>query len=196
MTPWSTLSIVSLIAAAVGICAPSVAVAADIQTHCHSAGLALGAVGSERLQHYDDGHGHEIELWCVKGVFNAHYDLRIGWNERTPAPDGTVGVVHRFRTIAGCFFNHGHNTGPDISSDAGGAFSQVVWTNESPSEGVTYRFSYDYAVGRVTVTVATPCHAPVSKVVDPQDSFGQLDDLLPDPPGGACSSTASGTPVP
>jgi hypothetical protein len=178
--PWA-----GLLLAVLWLCAPRPAPAQEMvpgtTMHCRSAGLAFGKVGRERIEHFDDQHGHDVELWCVRGVLNAHYDLRIGWND--PSAPG----VHRSMTIAGCFFNHGHNAGPDLTWDAGGAYSKVEWTNESPPpENVSYRFSYDYASGMVTITASTPCHAPVSKLVAPQEYFEQLDRLLPKPPGGAC----------
>jgi hypothetical protein len=156
------------------LCAPSPAVAEVSTFHCRSAGLTLGKIGRERVEHFEDRHGHDIELWCVRGIFTAHYDLRVGSNDRS-------------MTIAGCFFNHGTNTGPDISFDANGAFSKVEWTNEAPpSESVTYRFRYDYGTRMVAITAITPCHPPVSKVVAPQENFERLADLLPDPPEGSC----------
>jgi hypothetical protein len=177
----SVILLTSLTVSGSWLCAPPSVLAADTVLHCHSAGLMLDKVGRELVEHFDDRHGRDIELWCVRGIFTAHFDLRIGWNDRA-IPGG-----HRSMTIAGCFFNHGNNIGPDLSFDASGAYSKVEWTNEAPpSENVTYRFSYDYGTGMVTITATTPCHAPISKVVTPQENFDQLHDLLPEPPAGAC----------
>jgi hypothetical protein len=152
------------------------------QTHCRSAALKFGAVGSELIERFDDGHGHDVELWCVRTVFTAHFDLRIGWDEQTPS-----GLIHRSATIAGCFFNHGRNSGPDLVRDNQGAWSKVEWTNIGPpDDNATYRFSYDYHSGMVTVTAATACHGPVTRLLEPQANFERLNDLLPDPPEGAC----------
>jgi hypothetical protein len=187
----SFLLIVNLTVALFVLCAPSPAAAQGDTSHCHSAGLAFGKVGRERVEHFDDQHGHDVELWCVRGVFSAHYDLRIGWNDRA-APG-----AHRSMTIAGCFFNHGHNIGPELFADATGAYSKVEWINVSPpSENVTYRFSYDYASGMVTITMSDPCHQPISKVVAPQETFEQLDKMLPGPPSGSCPLKAPANSLP
>ncbi len=169
--------------------APWPAAADTVQFQCKGAILGAGRPGEERLEYFGDAHGHDVELWCVRGIFAAHFDLRIGWDE--------PGGVHRTRTIAGCFFNDGRNTGPDLSRDASGAFSRVEWTNRSPpSRQVAYRFSYDYGSDKVTITVDTPCHAPISKIVTTQENIDRLEALLPDPPDGGCASNppASGLP--
>lgn len=171
------------LAAVVLLGVPSFARAAEVITHCRSAGLSFGDVGRTILQHYDDGHGHQVELWCVKGVFNAHYDLRIVEADRL-VPGG-----RRSKTIAGCFFNYGTNRGPDLSYDGTGAFSAISWSNEAPPpERVAYRFNYEYRTGMVTISAETPCHPPSIVRVAPQDSFEKMEDLLPPAPSGVCPS--------
>jgi hypothetical protein len=163
---------------------PVAAEAAHFQ--CRGAILGAGKPGEERLEYFGDGHGHEVELWCVRGIFSAHFDLRIGWIEQ---PSG----VRRTRTIAGCFFDDGRNSGPDMVRDTNGAYSRVEWINRSPpSKQTTYRFSYDYSADKVSITVETPCHAPISKIVAPQENIDRLEALLPDPPRGACPSDPPG----
>ncbi len=146
---------------------------------CEGAILDFGPSGARMLEHFEDGHGHDVELWCVRDLFQAHFDLRIGWHD--PAN------IRRQASIAGCFFNDGRNDGPNFSRDPTGAFTAVEWINRSPpSRNVAYRFRYDYATARVTVTVETPCHPPVAKTIPPQPDIDRLEDMLPDPPSGSC----------
>ena len=156
---------------------------ADIaRFQCRGAILGAGKPGEERLEYFDDRHGPDVELWCVRGVFAAHFDLRIGWTDQSSG-------VHRSRTIAGCFFDDGRNSGPNMTSDDAGTYARVEWINRSPpSKNTTYRFSYDYRVDKVTITVESACHAPISKIVAPQDNIDRLEALLPEPPRDACVS--------
>ena len=167
---------------------PAAAAAAHFE--CRGAILGAGKPGEERLEYFDDRHGHQVELWCIKGIFAAHFDLRIGWTEQ-------MSGVHRSRTIAGCFFDDGRNSGPDMVRDADGAYTRVEWINRSPpSKQTTYRFSYDYSADMVSIAVETPCHAPISKIVAPQDNIDRLEALLPEPPAGACSSDPAEASIP
>jgi hypothetical protein len=154
---------------------------ADVSTfQCEGAILDFGHSGARMLEHFEDGHGHDVELWCVRGVFQAHFDLRFGWHD--PA-NGT----RRQMSIAGCFFNDGRNDGPNFSRDPAGAYTAVEWTNQSPpAKNVAYRFHYDVATARITVTVETPCRPPIARVIPPQPDNDSLEDLLPDPPSAAC----------
>lgn len=159
--------------------------------NCSSAILALGQPGDRPIDQFRDGHGHVIELWCTSGVFTSQWDLRLASTGRTDAPHtaaaGALNAPDRGLTIGGCFFDNGTNTGPAIARDPDGAFARVAWTNRSAfGEPRTYRFSYDFHTGRVTITLTSACGAPVVKVVAPQQSYAKMDALLPHPSGSAC----------
>ena len=157
---------------------------------CRAAGAEFWKAGNRRVEYYQDQHGHAVELWCARGVFSAHYDLRVDRADPADRHGAAAGqsadVRHHSMTVAGCLFNYGKNIGPDIYRDASGAYSKVDWTSRDPSRREEYRFSYDFSTGMVTITLTTPCSAPVSKVVAPQESYEKLTDVLPDPPAGSC----------
>ena len=182
--------LLSIVLLSVSILAPLPAAADTATFQCRGAILDFSKPGQERLEYFDDGHGHAVELWCVKGIFAAHFDLRIGWTEQ---PSG----IRRTRTIAGCFFDDGRNSGPDMVRDASGAYSRVEWINRSPpAKQAAYRFTYDNHADKVTITVETPCHAPITKIVAPQENIDRLEALLPDPPSGACTPDRSADSLP
>ena len=195
---------VSLLAIRSGSAAP--AAAPDIPgPPCRSAGIAFWRGGDRPVEEFDDGHGNRIELWCSNGVFNAHYDLRVSQAApRSPQPaSGSTQVVpagyaantfSHAMTVAGCFFNLGKNTGPDISRDPSGRFTKVDWTTRSPDHARQYHFRYDFSTRLVAITTTTPCAPPVSKVVPPQESYEALEAQLPEPASGSCPVPASSGP--
>ena len=172
---------------------------------CRSAGIAFWQAGDRPLETFDDGHGNRIELWCSNGVFNAHYDLRVSQaappspqpaSEETqivPAGYTPVTFSHAM-TVAGCFFNFGKNTGPDVSRSPSGSFTKVDWTTRSPDHDLEYHFRYDFSTRLVAITVTTPCTPPVTKVVAPQESYEALETQLPEPSSRSCPVPASSSP--
>lgn len=147
--------------------------------NCTFAGLGVGNWGAERLASYVDAAGRGVEVWCLRGMFSAHYDLRVTWNE----PDGAHGaMVRRVKSVAGCYFVKGENTGPDIAEDPAGVFTRVTWTNANPRDkGAGYAFSFDWTTGKLTITATASGKAPAVRVVDPPDDYDALDRLLPEP---------------
>ncbi|MCX7378725.1 MAG: hypothetical protein NTY94_18490 [Alphaproteobacteria bacterium] len=146
------------------------------RTECNSAGLAVGAIGETRLQTYSDGQGRTVELWCIRGMFDSHFDLRM--------------VEHgQSVTIAGCYFAQARNIGPTLHLAPSGAYTRVEWINESlTAAGTSYRFTYDVTARQVTVTASAACRPPATITLPPQPDFRHLERLLPPaedcPPAG------------
>lgn len=148
---------------------------------CRFAGPAFWEIGSELRRHYEDGHGHHVELWCERNVFGAHWDLRIDGGEPPEA--------HRSMTIGGCFFNQGESNGPIIQEGAGRQYTKIEWTNQDPgNEHEKYSFAYDYSTGLVTITATVPGFPPATTVVHPQETWEKMKDLLPDPERSGAAS--------
>ena len=141
--------------------------------------------GNELRQYYRDNRGHDIELWCDRGTFNAHWDLRVGGDELVDkygvVPAELLPTVHRSATIGGCFFNDGESFGPVIYEGPDHQYSKVRWTNQDPAnQHEKYEFNYDYSSDLITVVATTPGSPPVTAVVRPQESWEKLRELLPD----------------
>jgi hypothetical protein len=189
MSRLSLLATVGILLAMVS-CAqrPSAAAAGSIHRRCSAAIRTLSHSGSRLVELDQDGHGHAIELWCTNGIVTSQWDLRVGQSKRSDTRQAAVAPPPRSAlTIGGCFFDNGTNTGPAIRRDPDGAFATVVWINRSAfGEPRTYRFSYDFHTGLVTITLTTSCGQQVSKVVPPQASYAKMAALLPDPPRPAC----------
>ena len=151
---------------------------------CGYAGLMVRDWGAERVRSYVDPAGRSVEVWCIRSLFTAHYVVRIGWNDREHAGAAAgqpTAVVRQVRTMAGCYFTHGDNEGPDISEDSAHAFTKVTWTNQDAHNRATaFRFSYDWTTGKLTITATAPGLAPVVRIVDPPDTYEALHKLLPD----------------
>ena len=148
----------------------------NTRTECNHAGLALAEIGATRQHVYTDGHGHTVELWCIRRVFTSNYDLRFIQNGQSA-------------TIAGCYFNQAQNTGPTLHLAPSGAYTSVEWLNASlTAHGTSHRFTYEIATNQITITTTATCRPPITTVVTPQDNFEKLERLLPPntdcPPGG------------
>ena len=151
---------------------------------CTPVAVAFWRRGSELRQYYSDNHGHDVELWCHRGIFNAHWDLRVGGDQLADnygvVPAELLPTIHRSVTIGGCFFDNGESFGPIIYEGPDHQYIKVGWTNWDPAnEHEKYEFAYDYGTGLVTVVATTPGSPPVMTVVRPQESWEQLQDLLP-----------------
>lgn len=161
---------------------------------CKGAILAFEHLGDQRLATYQDGHGHRIELWCTRRIFDSQFDLRASVGPaRGDHPQGSA-AFDRLATVAGCFFDNGETIGPTIIDDVRGAYAKVEWINEDPSHWRKYRFSYDFGTRLVTVTATVQGCDPITKVLAPQPSYAQLSALLPHPEKGACRANAAGSP--
>ena len=164
--------------------------AAITRFSCKGAILGLQKLGDHRLASYQDGHGHRVELWCTRRIFDSQFDLRIGVGQsargsddrRYPAPPA------RLATVGGCFFDNGENEGPIIIRGPGGAYARLEWITEDPSHRRKYRFSYDFATNLLRVTATVRGCAPVSKVLPPPASYRKLAALLPHPETLACAA--------
>ena len=189
MSPTVAAPVSALLMTALWLCACAGSPSPDPQqaaAPCSPAGAAFWKQGQELRQYHTDHRGHDVELWCDRGVFNAHWDLRIGWDEFENAPGAVAAArpVHRSRTIAGCFVDWGESVGPDIAEGPDRQYSHIRWTNQDPAnDHKKYEFSYDYATGNVTITTTIPGSPPATAVVRPQDNWEQLDALLPNPRG-------------
>jgi hypothetical protein len=118
-------------------------------------------------------------------MFSAHYDIRIGWNERGGSGEAATAqppaVIRRVKTVAGCYFIKGDNEGPVILEDSAHAFTKVTWTNLNQKRKDTgYVFSFDWSTGKLTITATAAGRAPAVRIVDPPDDFEELRRLLPD----------------
>ncbi len=139
----------------------------NTHTECNHAGLALSEIGATRQHVYTDGHGHTVELWCIRRVFTANYDLRFIRNNQSA-------------TIAGCYFNKAQNLGPTLHLAPSGAYTSVEWLNQSlTSTGTSHHFAYNIATNQITVTTTATCRPPVITVLPPHADFEKLERLLP-----------------
>jgi len=167
------------------------AAAAPPLTHltCEGAILGFQQLGDHRLASYQDAHGHRIELWCTRRVFDSQFDLRVAVAAPAHGGDGRPDPVApgRLATVGGCFFDNGDNQGPIFVVDPGGGYVTVAWVTQDPADRRKYRFSYDFASKLVTVTATVAGCAPVSKVVAPQPSYRRLAKLLPHPETQSCA---------
>ena len=145
---------------------------------CHNVQAAVWEQGTELRQYFSDHHGHNVEVWCYRGMFRAHWDVRVGWDE----PQGQR-PVHHSATIGGCFFEDGQSVGPFIEQGVDHEFTRVEWTNQDPAhEHKRYKFSYDFGSGMLTITAAAPGAPPVTKIVAAQATWDDLKKALPIPP--------------
>lgn len=159
---------------------------------CDNAGLKFWKLGGERLEYYEDAWGRDVEVWCIRGVFNAHFDIRISWTVREDTggiADGRPPNYYKVvKTVGGCYFDNGNNGGPDIVTGADKTFSTVGWTNIDPASKKEYKFSYDWLTGKLTITTTKPGGGPPNvQVVDPPNSYEDLAKLLPDPEIRSCT---------
>ncbi len=145
---------------------------------CQNTVAAAWQNASELRQYFTDHHGHDVEVWCYRGIVRSHWDVRVGWDELDAQR-----AVHRTATIAGCFFDDGQSTGPAIIEDADHRYIRVEWTNQDPAnQHKSYRFSYDFATGKVTITGIIPGSPPVTRVVAAQGGWDEMKAQLPFPP--------------
>jgi hypothetical protein len=169
---------------------------AEVTTRLSCKGSILGFEkrGDERLVSYQDDHGHIIEVWCTRRIFDSQFDLRI--SKEPPAHDddghGDPVAPGRLATVGGCFFDDGDNQGPIIVYDQVGAYAKVEWINMDPYHRRTYRFSYDFSTELITITATVEGCPPASKVLAPQSSYRKLEALLPHPQSAACARGALG----
>ena len=184
----------SLLVAALGHCPAAPAQSRITRFSCKGAILNFERLGDERLALYQDAHGHRIELWCTRRVFDSQFDLRITSEKPEHAGDASQHPLASGRrsTVAGCFFDDGNNEGPIIIRDPNGAYAKVEWITEDLSHDRKYRFSYDFTTARVTITAIVRGCAPVSAVLPPQPSYKRLAALLPHPETEACALGARG----
>ena len=146
---------------------------------CHNVQAAVWEQGTELRQYFTDHHGHDVEVWCYRGVFRAHWDVRVGWEERNVQQ----AAVHHSATIGGCFFEDGQSTGPFIEQGANHEFTKIEWTNQDPAHAhKKYRFSYDFGTRQLTITAAAPGTPPVTKIIAAQATWDDLEKALPLPP--------------
>jgi hypothetical protein len=145
---------------------------------CHNVQAAVWEQGIELRQYFTDHHGHDVEVWCYRGVFRAHWDVRVGWDA-----SHAQGPVHHSATIGGCFFENGQSAGPFIKQDANHEFTTVEWTNQDPAHAhKKYNFSYDFGTGKLAVTATAPGMPPVTKIIAAQATWDDLENALPMPP--------------
>ncbi len=145
---------------------------------CESVLPAVWDQGAELRQYHTDHHGRDVEVWCYRGVFRSHWDVRVGWDELEQQRS-----VHHTATIGGCFFDNGQSVGPWILEDADHRYTRIEWTNQDPAnEHKKYRFSYDFSTGKETITGIIPGSPPITKVVAAQPTWDQLKAQLPFPP--------------
>jgi hypothetical protein len=145
---------------------------------CENVLVAVWAQGTELRQYYTDHHGRDIEVWCYRGVFRSHWDVRVGWDEQQGARP-----VHHSATIGGCFFDNGQSVGPYIAETADDRYAKVAWTNEDPAnEHKKYRFDYDFGTGQLTITGTIPGAPATTKTVAAPPGWDQLKAQLPFPP--------------
>ena len=145
---------------------------------CHNVQAAVWEQGTELRQYFDDHQGHNVEVWCYRGVFRAHWDVRVGWDEAQGQRP-----VHHVATIGGCFFEDGQSVGPSIAEGANHAFTRVEWTNQDPAHAhKKYKFSYEFGTSKLTITAVAPGAPPVTKIVAAPASWDDLKAALPIPP--------------
>jgi hypothetical protein len=183
--------------AAPGHCPAASTQAGITRFSCKGAILGFQKLGHQRLASYQDGHGHHIELWCTRRIFDSQFDLRVAMAKPAPADDGRRDpAAPPLATIGGCFFDNGENEGPIILSAPGGAYAKVEWITRDPNRWRQYRFSYDFATELLTVTATVRGCTPVSKVLAPQASYRKLAALLPHPESQACATGYTGNVAP
>ena len=190
MSRWLMPALMSgSVVAALGYCLAASAQPQMIRLSCKGAILNFERLGDERLAVYQDAHGHRIELWCTRRIFNSQFDLRIAVAEPAHGRDASQHPVAsvRLSTVGGCFFDDGNNEGPFIVRDPYGAYAKVEWMTEDLSHEKKYRFSYDFATKQVTITATVRGCAPVSKVLAPQPTYKSLAALLPHPETEVCA---------
>jgi len=160
-----------------------------IRLSCKGAILGLQKLGDQRLASYRDGHGHDIELWCTRRVFDSQFDLRVAMVASAGSAQGRQdpAAPTPMRTVGGCFFDNGDNQGPIIAGNPDGSYARVAWITQDPTHRRTYRFNYDFATRQVTITATVSGCAPVTKVVAPQPSYARMADALPHPESQACA---------
>lgn len=142
----------------------------NTRTECNHAGLALSEIGETRQHTYTDGHGHTVELWCIRRIFTSNYDLRFIRNGHSA-------------TIAGCYFNKAQNLGPTLHLAPSGAYTRVEWLNQSlTARGTSHHFAYEIATNQITITTTATCRPPITTVLPPQADFEKLERLLPPSP--------------
>jgi len=165
-----------------------------IELSCRGAILGFNKPGDQRLAVYQDRHGHRLELWCTRRIFDSQFDLRVAMG--VPAHTGSGGPNPAeptpLATIGGCFFDNGDNLGPNITRTADGTFAKVEWITANPNHHRRYRFSYDFATRRVTITATVSGCPAVTLLVPPQPSYRAMNDLLPHPETQACALGAMG----
>ncbi|HUN41939.1 MAG TPA: hypothetical protein VMU81_16765 [Acetobacteraceae bacterium] len=175
-------------------CPTASAAAAITRFSCQGAILGFRKLGNQRLASYQDGHGHRIEIWCTRRIFDSQFDLRIALEQSSHDSDGPHDppAPERLATVGGCFFDNGENDGPIIVRGPSGAYARVDWITETPSHRRKYHFSYDFTTKLLTVTAMVQGCAPVSKIVAPQASYQKLAALLPHPETQACAASYLG----
>jgi len=161
---------------------------------CKGAILGFTKLGDQRLATYQDDHGHRIELWCTRRIFDSQFDLRVALGQ---SPQHSVNrqisaAPDRLATVGGCFFDNGDNEGPIIVRGPTGAYAKVEWITQDPNHRRQYRFSYDFGTKLVTVTAKVRGCAPVSRVLAPQASYKKLASLLPHPENQSCAASYLG----
>lgn len=172
----------------------------QIPADCGNARWKLWKLGGERLEYYEDAWGRDVEVWCIRGVLNAHFDIRISWTVREDdrgIADGRPPNYYKVvKTVGGCYFNRGDNGGPDIVKGADKTFRTVEWTNIDPASKKVYKFSYDWSTGKLTITTTKPGGGPPNvQVVDPPESYEDLAKLLPDPVIRNCTLQSPVSPI-
>ena len=155
--------------------------------------MGFQGLGDHLLETYQDRHGHRIELWCTRRIFDSQFDLRIAVGNAAPAIEA-AGDPHiqapagPMANVGGCFFDNGENQGPIIDRNPDGGFARVEWITEDPTHRRKYLFRYDFATRQVAITATVTGCAPVLKVVLPQQSYARMNDLLPHPEKDACAT--------
>lgn len=195
MSRWIVAALVSGLAAAFGHCPAALAQTPITRLSCKGAILGFEQLGDHRLATYQDAYGHHIELWCTRRIFDSQFDLRVALNApvQTAAGKRDAAASDPLATVGGCFFDNGDNDGPIIVNAPGGAYTRVEWTTATPSHRRQYRFSYDFATDKVTITATVRGCPAVSKIVAPQPSYKNLAALLPHPESQPCAQNALGT---